>query len=149
MTDIQKHSFILQPGLWLGEGKVTFSVSPEVVKFYTKWTVKPLKEGSEIQGNQIVEIQGIEEHVINQFTFSNIGESTFKVLLENDSLEAVCGQGIIDNNKIAWEFRGNESFEGFEVYEFEGNNSYIMHAEYSSPDQFRTIISGRIWKKMD
>jgi len=34
------HLFILEPGLWLGEGKISFSASPEFLRFYTKWTVE-------------------------------------------------------------------------------------------------------------
>jgi hypothetical protein len=39
------------------------------------------------------------------------------------------------------------AFEGFEVYEQQENGDYFLHAEYGSPDQFRTIIEGLIWRK--
>ena len=67
--------------------------------------------------------------------------------LENELLGTVKGTGVIDENTIAWEFHGTGGLEGFEVYELQDNGDYMMHAEYSSPDQFRTIIDGRIWKK--
>jgi hypothetical protein len=67
--------------------------------------------------------------------------------LENELLGKVKGAGVIDEKTIAWEFHGTGGLEGFEVYELQDNGDYMMHAEYSSPDQFRTIIDGRIWKK--
>lgn len=140
------HSFMLQPGEWLGEGTVSFSASPDEVKFYTKWTVKESSDPT-VSCEQVVEILGVDEHVLNRFTLSDIDASSFQILLENDSLETVSGKGIIDDTKIAWEFRGHETFEGFEVYERSEDGGYTMHAEYASPDQFRTVINGRIWKK--
>jgi hypothetical protein len=62
-------------------------------------------------------------------------------------LGSVQGKGIIDAKTIAWEFRGHPDFEGFEVYELQENGDFMLHAEYSSLDQIRTIIDGRIWKK--
>jgi len=138
--------FIFEPGIWIGEGTISFTASPTKVKFYTRWEVRDLGEKG-IQCCQTVELEGVEEHVVNLYTFLNISEAKFQVILENEVLTKVIGEGFIEKNKIAWEFRGHDTFEGFEVYELLENGTHRMHAEYSSSDQFRTIISGVIWKK--
>lgn len=138
-----KHSFILEPGQWVGEGTVTFSASPEQLYFLTKWGVDPnAKEG--IICSQEVRMEGAEEALHNTFQVSDVTTNAFKITLENEIVGKVSGTGIIDEKTIAWEFRGKIGFQGYEVYEIEGDGLYKFHAEYSSPDQFRTIIDGYI-----
>lgn len=141
-----KHAFILSSGVWIGEGKITFSTSPEVIHFYTKWTIKT-NEKKETVCDQQVEMQGISDTVFNHLIFSDVSANSFKVILENELMGTVSGKGVIDSETIAWEYRSNPEFEGFEVYELQENGDYMLHAEYSSPDQYRTIVDGRIWQK--
>jgi hypothetical protein len=143
---MSQHTFIFTPGLWIGEGKITFSASPEHLRFFTKWQCNPLKNGL-IDCRQIVEMQDRAENVANAFTFSEISPTGFKAKLVSDMIGAEHGKGIIDQKTIAWEFRGNPDFEGFEVYELQENGDYMLHAEYTSSEHFRTIIEGRLWKK--
>ncbi len=147
-----KHPFIFSPGEWLGEGKIGFSASDDELRFYTRWLVS--EKGDESLGvknvrcTQEVEMQGgADEKMFNRFHFTEIGTKEFKVLLENDQIGAVFGEGILEKGKLAWEFRGNPNIEGFEVYEFQENGEYSFHAEYISPEGYRSIIDGRIWKK--
>jgi hypothetical protein len=140
------HHFIFSPSRWIGEGRITFSVSPEHLHFYTQWLIEK-EEDRAIQGQQQVQMEGGEENVNNIFVFTNILQKTFAIELTNDQLGTVKGKGVIDAKTIAWEFREHEFFEGFEVYELQDNGDYMLHAEYVSPDQFRTIIDGRIWQK--
>lgn len=142
------HEFIFKPGTWVGEGKVTFSASPERVRFYTKWTIEKEKNG-EITCQQHVEMEGGDSNVYNTFIFSDIqlATGTFNVELTSEMLGSVQGKGLIDVKTIAWEFRDHPEFQGFEVYELQDNGDFMLHAEYSSVDQIRTIIDGRIWKK--
>lgn len=140
------HEFIFQTGLWIGEGKVTFSASPEHLHFYTKWVLSSPRP-SEILCTQQVETQGNSDQVINNFRITELTATTFKIELENEHVGKVEGRGVIDTKTVAWEFRGNDQIEGFEVYELQENGDYMVHAEYSSTDQFRTIVDGRIWKK--
>lgn len=142
-----QNDFIFTPGLWLGEGKISFSASPEFLKFYTKWDIQEVAPGI-MSATQIVEMQGVEEQqVINVFTFKDIIPESFQLTLENDLVGMVEGKGIRDGQTIAWEFRNQTNFEGFEVYERQENGDYFLHAEYGAPDQFRTIIEGLIWRK--
>lgn len=141
-----EHKFLFNPGNWIGEGRVTFNVSPEVIRFYTKWTLEKKGE-TEIKASQEVEMQGTEPNMFNSFQFSNISENSFDVYLENELLGKITGKGVIDKKTIAWEFHGTGGLEGFEVYELQENGDYMLHAEYASPDQFRTIIDGRLWEK--
>lgn len=138
--------FIFQTGTWIGEGKISFSSSPEFIKFYTKWQINEEIPG-QLKALQIVEMQEVEEHVVNSFTFLEILDSSFTVILENEMIGKITGKGIKDERSIAWEFRNQEVFEGFEVYEQQENGDYSLYAEYTSADQFRTIIQGLIWKK--
>jgi len=144
---MSEHTFIFQKGLWIGEGTVSFSVSADQIKFVTKWEVEAPKDNV-IRCVQTVQMHGIDELVTNTFDISLINPESFQIMLTNDSLETVIGKGIIEPDKIAWEFRQLDSFEGFEIYERNKDDEYTMHAEYASPDQFRTIIHGRVWKKL-
>lgn len=144
---MDKHAFIFEPGIWIGEGRVTFSASPEYVRFFTKWVVEKFDEEKGIVCHHYVEIQGINENMLNSISFFNITPKTFSVMLENNLIGKVPGTGIIDPKKIAWEYRGHPEIEGFELYELLEDGDYMLHAEYASTDQYRTIIDGRIWKK--
>jgi hypothetical protein len=143
---MQSQDFIFTPGIWLGEGKITFSASSEFLKFYTKWEILEETPGV-MKAKQIVEMQGVGEQVINLFTFKDIKATSFTVTLENNLVGQMTGTGLRDKNVIAWEFQGQVTFEGFEVYEQQENGDYFLHAEYGSSDQFRTIVEGLIWRK--
>lgn len=142
-----KHDFIFSPGTWIGEGRVSFSTSPEQLRFYTKWTINPITESSVISCLQQVEVQDSNDSVFNKINISHIKGPDFSITLENSLITTVNGKGVIDPKVIAWEYRGNKDFEGFEVYQLQENGDYMLHAEYSSTDEYRTVIDGRIWKK--
>src|SRR5438105_2334027 len=113
-----QHEFIFHPGNWVGEGKVAFSSTPENLHFYTKWTIEKADTFG-ISATQIVEIQGSEPSMSNQFVFSEVTPIKFVIGLENDILGKVVGAGVIDSKTIAWEFHGQGRLEGFEVYELQ------------------------------
>lgn len=140
------HQFIFTPGIWIGEGRIIFSSSPESIRFYTRWTVDPLAHDI-IVARQIVEIQGAGENVVNTFTLSSISPDKFNIQLENELVGKIKGTGLLTPSSIAWEFRGHDSFEGFEIARLEENGDYMVHAEYASLDSHRTTIDGRVWKK--
>lgn len=143
-----QHEFIFHPGKWIGEGRIAFSASKETIHFYTRWVIGNA-ETTGIVCTQEVEMRGGDQNMNNSFIFSHITPTSFDVHLDNDVLGSVEGVGVIDAKTIAWEFHGKEGLEGFEVYELQDNGDYMLHAEYTSTDQFRTIIDGRIWKKSD
>lgn len=141
----QTHQFIFSPGTWIGEGKITFSTSPQSIHFYTKWMIESHNQG--FFCSHQVEMQGADESMFNKLTISDVTPTSFLVTLENNLVGRVAGKGVIDPKTIAWEYRQGDDFEGFEVYELQEDGDYMLHAEYSSSDQYRTIIDGRIWKK--
>lgn len=143
---MENHHFIFTPLEWLGKGKITFSASPVELEFYTRWTPLAEEKGA-IQCVQKVEVNEADEPVVNTYTFSNITPTSFVVILSNDMVGKATGKGVIDEKRIAWEFRGIPGFEGFEVYELQENGEYLMHAEYLADGDYRTHIKGRIWKK--
>jgi len=140
------HEFIFKPGVWVGEGRVTFNASPEIIRFYTKWNIEKEKRNA-ITCQQHVELEGGESNVFNKMTFSEITPDAFLIELKSELLGTIKGKGVIDKKTIAWEFRDSSDVEGFEVYELQDNGDFMFHAEYTSGDHIRTIIDGRIWKK--
>lgn len=140
------HAFLFLPGRWIGEGKITFSTSSELIRFYTSWTIHPI-EGNKMECHQHVELQGCEEKINNKFFVYDVSEKGFKIELVNDLVGKACGTGVIDEKKIAWEFHGQPHIEGFEVYELQENGDYMIHAEYCAADPLRTAIDARIWQK--
>jgi len=141
-----KNNFIFTPGTWLGEGKISFAISPDFLKFYTKWQITALDDGV-VVATQIVEMQGVDERVVNAFMFKDISPTSFNVVLENNLVGSVEGKGVKDEHTIAWEFHNQSNFEGFESYEQQENGDYFLHAEYGTPDQYRTTVEGLIWYK--
>lgn len=142
------HQFLFEPGIWLGEGTIQLNMVKEELKFHSKWHVGYLDEYGTVDAVQNIEIIGLGETMHNQFLLSDISGQQFDIELENQSMGKVVGKGIISPKTIAWEFRLNDlGFEGMEFYELQDDNSYKMRAEYSTSDDFRTLIYGRIWKK--
>jgi len=141
------HTFIFNPGCWLGEGLITIQGATEQIRFFTKWGIARTASGG-LSATQTVELEAVEEHVVTSYNFEDIQEKSFAVLLESDAIGRVIGQGIIEPNTIAWEFH-SPLLEGFELYERLANGDYRLHAEYSSTSHYRTVIEGKIWKKSE
>lgn len=139
-----KHPFIFQHGNWIGQGNVVLSVSPEKLIFYTKWEVRK-EEAGFIFCLQTVELQGETERLENRLIFYDFEDDRFKIILENELVGHVEGQGVYNDKEIAWEYHSEQHFEGLEVYKLQENGEYLFHAEYISPELFRSTIDGKIW----
>lgn len=147
---MKDHTFIFTPGKWLGEGTIKLNMAKEEMRFFTRWTIGEKDQSGIITTSQEIEISGIGDLMKNEFLFSKIKEDSFAIELENQSLGKVIGKGVITKKIIAWEFRqGNLGFEGLELYELDGKDKYKVHAEYATTEDFRTIIHGKIWRKLD
>jgi hypothetical protein len=138
--------FIFQPGVWLGEGTIAFSSSPEKIRFFVKWNISK-EDNQEILCKQQIEMQGVGEALFNHYRLFKIQGSSFSVELENAIAGIVPGTGLLTESQVAWEFSGHPLFEGFEVYNLSENGNYTFHAEYVSTDAHRTTIEGHLWKK--
>lgn len=145
---LMKHPFILKPGSWLGEGKINLSMMDEELTFFTRWNVPVVDDKGRVNSIQEIQISGLPDMMQNQFVFYDITQKGFQIELENQSLGKVVGNGIINDKLIGWEFRlGHLGFEGFEFYEVSDTpDLYLMHAEYATNDDFRTVIHGKIWR---
>ncbi|HRW58273.1 MAG TPA: hypothetical protein P5048_01495 [Chlamydiales bacterium] len=142
------HTFLFNPGIWLGEGKIILNMVEEKLVFYTKWQID--KSEDKTSGIQEIQIGGISENMRNELSFYDFTKSSFIVEMSNLNIGKVVGHGVIDDQLIAWEFRDNEmNFEGFETYKKQEDGSYLVHSEYVTSDQFRTQIEGRIWQKFN
>jgi hypothetical protein len=137
--------FLFQEGQWLGTGQVSFSMSPDVLHFRTKWVILE-EESGRFHCTQTVEIVG-GDRIINEFFVSKKQPEKFEITLENELLGTFSGTGVVEERSIAWEFREKGTFEGYEIYRTTDESEYTMHAEYLSQDQMRTMIRGRIWKR--
>lgn len=143
------HCFIFAPGYWLGTGVITFSMAKDRLKYYTRWKLEEAQKAT-YRCIQKVEMEGGSESITNTLTISDIHEGKFKILLENTMIGTVKGNGVFDEKTIAWEFRNTEmGFEGFEIYEFVDSEQYLMKGEYSSGDNSRTHIEGKIWRTQE
>lgn len=144
------HLFLFTKKNWLGEGKIQLSMVEEELGFYTRWNVPRGNPQDEINAFQEIEIKGMSDPMHNRFLITEISGTHFRLELENAALGIIEGKGIIKDNLIAWEFRDNElGFEGFEFYELQPDGTYTMRGEYSTPDQYRTVIRGKIWERKE
>ncbi|QVL56017.1 MAG: hypothetical protein KFB95_02070 [Simkaniaceae bacterium] len=148
---MKKHPFIFKSGSWIGEGKITLSMMDEELAFYTRWKVPEVDKKGRVDSLQEIQISGLSDVMQNQFAFYDITRRGFHIELENQSLGKVVGKGMISDNLIGWEFRLDHlGFEGFEFYEKgDAPGTYLMHAEYSTNDDFRTVIHGKIWRPLE
>lgn len=145
---MKEHNFLITPKKWLGEGKIQLSMSEEELHYYTKWNADPRDNEGQISAVQEVQIQGLADMMYNHFVFSEMLGDHFVIELENATLGKIFGKGVIKESVIGWEFRNSElGFEGYELYQLQKDGSYLMQAEYSSLDQYRTMIKGKIWQK--
>lgn len=144
-----QHHFLFHPTSWLGEGKISLSVSDEVLPFYTRWNLGAKSPEGEISAKQEVQIAGISDVMNNHFLIYDLTPTEFKIELENATLGKIIGKGVIKDTIIAWEFRSEElGFDGFELYERQEDGSYLIRAEYATADACRTTIEGKIWEKV-
>lgn len=140
------HSFIFNPGSWLGEGKITLNMVEEELVFNTNWSVQNKDFTGKVACAQDIQIQGLSENMRNELTFYNFNGKDFSVDMENQNIGRIVGTGVCDEKMIAWEFRNNDmNFEGYETYLLQPDGTYLMHGEYVTSDQFRTQIEAKIW----
>lgn len=155
--------FIFEPGVWIGAGQVTFSISPDLLYFRTRWDIMYREEDELFQCSQRVEVVGGDQ-MVNVFsvlvaptllkqldTTEKYPEEgiAFEITLQNALLGIFAGSGVAEDKLVAWEFRSKGALEGYEVYEKTQEDEYAMRAEYVSGDGSRTSITGKIWKGSD
>jgi hypothetical protein len=138
------HPFIFTPGVWEGQGVITFSMAEDVLPFRMEWVVLPI-EDQKIYFTQEIAIESLPEKTRNHFTLWHISPTTFEIQLENAIVGKVLGSGLFTPTTIAWEFRRkDQEFEGYEIYEVQPDGSYKLKAEFTAGDQMRTHVTGSI-----
>ena len=138
---------MFSPGKWLGEGKICLNMVEEELTFFTRWTVRQEEDGI-IECVQEIQVKGVSEIMMNYFRIYNRQPLSFSLFMENHAIGKIEGTGMIKDSIVGWEFRVEElGFEGFECYERQEDNTYLMQAEFATVDQLRTSIQGRIWKQ--
>lgn len=142
------HQFLLTPSSWLGQGKIQLNMVSEELAFFTRWNASNADGDGRIECIQEIQVKGLSDIMQNEFLIYNLTHGEFAIDLENQALGKITGSGLINEKVIAWEFRiADIGFEGFELYEKQDENNYLMRAEYATSDQFRTLIQGRVWKQ--
>ncbi len=143
-----QHPFLLTPSDWLGQGQIQLSMVAEELTFVTKWQIGAFDTEGKMDCQQEIQVKGLSDVMCNQFHIFDMNGGSFQIALENPALGKIMGKGIVNEKVIAWEFRIEEiGFEGFEMYEKQDEEHYIMRAEYATDEQFRTSIQGKVWKK--
>ncbi len=138
------HPFIFRSGIWEGGGKICFSMAEDELDFVMRWTILPA-EDSKIYFNQQINIPELGQSMKNNFSLFEIRQKNFSIELQNQMVGKVCGKGVVDTNIIAWEFREpSQAFDGFEIYQLQGNLGYKMRAEFSAGEGLRTYVNGTI-----
>ena len=74
MNTPSNHPFILKPGFWLGEGKITLSMMDEELAFFTRWKVPEVSSNGKINSLQEIQISGLQDMMQNQFAFFDISK---------------------------------------------------------------------------
>lgn len=138
--------FIFFPGVWTGEGVITFSMAEDILPCKMIWSVPP-PEGSDIHFSQEIDVESFENKMTNHFVLSNVTSSTFQIALSNPLIGTVYGSGLYDKERVAWEFRkADQPFEGFEIYEKTPEGNYTVRAEFTAGQGLRTFVRGTIQK---
>lgn len=145
-----QHPFLFHSGIWLGQGTIQLNMVAEELAFFTRWNIENKNSSNKIACEQEIQIKGFADMMHNQLFIYNVEHGEFIIDLENQAVGKIQGKGLINDKIIAWEFRINDiGFEGFELYEKQEDLSYLLRAEYATTDQFRTLIQGRVWQKID
>jgi hypothetical protein len=143
-----QHQFLMSPSSWLGQGKIQLNMVSEELAFFTRWNISNVDGDGRIECLQEIQVKGLSDIMHNEFYIYNLANGEFTIDLENQALGKITGTGLVNEKMIAWEFRIEDiGFEGFELYEKQDDNNYLMRAEYATSDQFRTLIQGRVWKQ--
>lgn len=133
----------MTPGHWLGEGEIAITGSEEKIHFYTKWYVLPIQDEM-IRAVQVVEKEGVEDHIINSYCFSRIEENSFLVEVDNEMLGTAIAEGKIEGSVVRWEFSSDTPCPGFEQYQPSEGEEIHMLAGFTS-EAYQTMVEGRIW----
>lgn len=139
------HCFIFQPGQWLGYGQLTFSHSPAVIQFYTKWLCSPI-ENDEILCEQYIEKQDVKDVIFNLYRITKITPNSFDIQLQSETMNRH-GKGHINETSITWQFEKMtpEHTVGQEKYVLLPSGEYQIEAVYTLDADTSTMIKGRLW----
>ena len=135
------HAFIFNPNTWFGTGIALFSPNTEA-PFQMDWFIKKIKK-DEIACKQVLNVPEANiENITNHYRIFDIREKRFSIELENEMVGKIVGVGLADKDIIAWEFRNQDNFEAYEIFEKNQDGKYQIFSEFATPDQKRTVVKG-------
>jgi len=134
---------------WRGEGTIQLNLATEMIPFTMHWRIERVKDNDSdrIECDQTILVEGHADPVKNRFAIFNVQGAAFCIQLMNNTVGQVEGIGLAGEQVIAWEFRSMEDFEGFEFYEKQNEQTYLMRAEYTT-ECLRTSIRGILRKEV-
>lgn len=135
--------FIFEPGEWVGEGEISFFAGAQKSSYRTKWEIHPIFKERVLAVHSVF-LKGVDEPIMNFYRFSSFEEGLFKVEMENILFGKVEGAGLIETDRVKWEFTETPHFRGFEEYTRLGNGSYRAVAAYTSGDGGTSQIVGTL-----
>ena len=106
------HLFIFSEGIWLGEGKIYLNMLEEELVFFTRWKVERKTLENYIECTQEIQVKGLSDTMTNRFILSEFSQASFSILMENHAVGKVSGKGMVNADRLGWEFRVKEI--GFE-----------------------------------
>ncbi len=139
------HLFLFTPGIWIGEGTISFATSKDTLHFFTRWSFVD-ETDSGLVWLQEVELQNPLQTNRNIFTISDLKENHFHLQASSEVMGTVPGKGVLTPTTIAWELHTPDSATGLELFELKDSGDYTFRAEYAAAEH-RTLIEGLLWKK--
>lgn len=139
------HPFLFTPGIWIGNGTISFASSKESLRFFTRWSFVDQTDQS-LVWLQEVELQDPLQTNRNIFTISDLKENHFHIQASSEAMGKSLGKGVITSSSIAWELNTPDNAMGIETFELMSNGDYSFRSEYASAEH-RTLIKGSLWKK--
>lgn len=66
----KNHNFIIAPGKWIGEGKISLNMVAEELPFTMNWEISEKDSSGKIHSVQELQIQGLSEGMRNELFFT-------------------------------------------------------------------------------
>ncbi|MBB64242.1 MAG: hypothetical protein CMO81_04190 [Waddliaceae bacterium] len=142
------HTFLLEPGVWQGNGTLLFKGTPEKWPIFIRWEIH---KGAPLLIDALLTIDISSLSTVHHYRYKIIpgeDEKKFQIRLQNEVIGNLEGKGIIDQKYIAWDFHDPKlPYEGLERYLLLENGGYRIASEFCSTDQTRLQITGEIHQK--
>ncbi len=123
-----------------GSGRVTLSMSPEVLEALIDWRIDEIRPKM-FYAVQSVEVPGLHR-IENSYTIMLEERNRFSFELESTGIGKHSGIGIYSDQEIVWRYTSSQEMQGYEIYREKEPGIYEFEAQYDGGDGFTTSIEG-------